>query len=72
LDRVRAHDLPDFDYWLLDDTLVAKLHFDAADRPLGAEIITALDTVKELAAALAVAENRAVTRDELTEACGLW
>jgi hypothetical protein len=43
---VRAHDLPDFDYWLLDDTLVAKLHFDAADRPLGAEIITALDTVE--------------------------
>jgi hypothetical protein len=71
LDRARAQDLPDFDYWLFDDTRVARLHFDAEDRPLGAEIITVADTVKELAAALAVAEGRAVPRGRFTEARGL-
>jgi hypothetical protein len=71
LNRARAQDLPGFDYWLFDDTRVARLHFDAEDRPLGAEIITAAGTVRELAAALAVAESRAITRDQFTEACGL-
>jgi hypothetical protein len=71
LDRARAQDLPDFDYWLFDDTRAAKLHFDAGDRPLGAEIMTASDAVKELTAAMAVAESRAITRDEFMEACGL-
>jgi hypothetical protein len=71
LDRSRAQDLPDFDYWLFDDTRVARLHFDAGDRPLGAEIITAPDTVRELAAALTVAESRAITRERFTEAYGL-
>lgn len=71
LDRARAQDLPDFDYWLFDDARVARLHFDADDCPLGAEIITTAETVRKLAAALTLAESRAVTRDQFTEVCGL-
>jgi hypothetical protein len=71
LDRAHARDLPGFDYWLFDGARAARLHFDAGDRPLGAEIITAAGTVRELAAALTSAERRAVPREVFAEACGL-
>lgn len=71
LDRADARDLPGFDYWLFDDSRVARLHFDADDCPLGAEIITDRIVVDELAAALATAENRAVSRAEFAQARSL-
>lgn len=70
LDRARAGDLPDFDYWLFDDSWAAKLHFDADDRPLGAEVITSPDLVMELASALTVAESLAVPLEHFADACG--
>ncbi|MFD9592092.1 DUF6879 family protein [Kitasatospora sp. NPDC059973] len=32
--------LPDFDFWLFDSSIVARLHFDDDDRTLGVELIT--------------------------------
>ena len=51
LDRAQASGLPDFDYWLFDSRWGARLHFDQADRFLGAEIINDPAVVAELAAA---------------------
>jgi hypothetical protein len=71
LDRADAADLPGYDYWLFDSARVARLHFDADDQPLGAEILTDSGTIKDLAAALTVAERRAVSREEFAGARGL-
>jgi len=38
-DRATAEGVPDHDYWLLDSRTMVQMHFDAADRFLGGEII---------------------------------
>ncbi len=38
-DRAKAAGLPDHDYWLFDSRKLAVMHFDDADRFLGAEIV---------------------------------
>lgn len=42
LDRRRAAEagLPDYDFWMFDSTMVARMEFDGNDVPLGARLIT--------------------------------
>ena len=62
LSRDQAAGLPDFDYWLFDSKRVARLHFDADDRLLGAKIITDPAIVLELSAARDDAWHRSMSR----------
>jgi hypothetical protein len=71
LNRARAADLPDFDYWLFDSEKAVRLHFDDADRPVRAESITDSATVTELVNAFDLANTRAVPRDWFAGAHGL-
>jgi hypothetical protein len=70
LERTHAANLPDFDYWLFDGEKAVRLHFDDADRPERAEVITDRATVTKLAAAWDLAIARAVPRDRFAEAHG--
>lgn len=38
-DQAKSAGLPDYDYWLFDSSVLVRMHFDDADRFLGAEII---------------------------------
>ncbi|MBW8485959.1 hypothetical protein K1Y72_26525 [Actinomadura sp. PM05-2] len=71
LDRARAADLPDFDYWLFDAARVVRLDFDEHDRPVRAASITEPSIVTEPAAFLNTALARSVARDEFARALGL-
>jgi hypothetical protein len=64
LRRGEAAGLPDHDYWLFDSRKLALMHFDDADRFLGAEIIDDLAAVVQHGYWRDDAWHRAIRRDE--------
>ena len=75
LAREQADDLPQFDYWVFDAgtaaARVAKLHFDDADRLLGAEIISESSLIDPLDRALKSAYERALSPEGFAVERGL-
>jgi hypothetical protein len=71
LDRTHAVDLPDADYWLFDAEKPVKVHYDDADRPVKAEVITEPAAVEELVTNLELAFGRAVPREQFMKSHGL-
>lgn len=73
LDRDHAATLglpvtPPHDAWLLDDTKVVVLHFDADDRFIEAELRTDPATIEQHRRWQAIAWNASVSRDEFLQA----
>jgi len=64
LRRDQAEGLPDYDYWLFDSRKLALMHYDDADRFLGAEIVEEPATVVQHGYWRDAAWHRAVRRDE--------
>jgi hypothetical protein len=64
LDRTHARDLPDYDYWLFDSRLVAKMHFADDDTFVAFELIEDSAVVVEHNYWRDAALHHAVTRDE--------
>jgi uncharacterized protein DUF6879 len=66
LDRRQYEELglPGYDAWLFDDARLAVLHFDAADRMLGGEIVTDRAVVRRHCAWRDLAWRHAIARDE--------
>lgn len=60
LDQARALGLPDDDFWLFDSRRLARLHFDDAGRPQGAEMIDDAGAVARAEQIRAVAWPRAI------------
>jgi hypothetical protein len=64
LRRDQAAGLPDYDYWLFDSRKLALMHYDDADRFLGAEIVEEPATVVQHSYWRDAAWQRAVPRDD--------
>ncbi|PUB20830.1 hypothetical protein C8K30_11541 [Promicromonospora sp. AC04] len=64
LDRADAGALPDYDYWLFDSKLVAKMHFGDGDAFVSFELIEDPAVVVEHNYWRDAAWHHAVTRDE--------
>ena len=64
LDRKDATGLPDYDYWLFDSRIVAKMHFTDDDKLIGAELIDDPATVVEHNYWRDAALHQATTRDD--------
>jgi hypothetical protein len=46
-ERANALELPDHDFWLLDDERLVVMHFSADDRMLGAQVVTEPAVVRQ-------------------------
>jgi hypothetical protein len=63
-DRANAAGLPHHDYWLFDSSKLVIMHFDDADRFLGAEVVEDLVMVLRHCYWRDAAWHHAVRRDE--------
>jgi hypothetical protein len=64
LPRDQAEGLPDHDFWLFDESRLARMHYDESGRFLGAEVIEDPPTVAVYRAWKDMAWQRAVRRDD--------